>query len=200
MSVTIVRDCLGVNARLLYDRFGRMQPVVTYATAVPGLGITWTTAEESLFAEKVRLATRPGDHARQASQARGLDIERYDATIDDARPFAIDRVTFCQRHLIEADALLYASAGRDAQYGMPEVISRVPDLLKTGHVRLFVAWYWERGEPTSVEPLLEELHGQGVSADPSWIALWQYAAPGAGLPKDAFWDESAEFGSIAWSR
>lgn len=194
----IIRDCLGKRALDLADRFGHRDPVVAYATAsVPG--IVWTRNELSMFAEHVQLATRPGSWAEQAREARGLDVERFDARIADVHGFTHERLIFCEEHRMVPDALIYSFAAN-----MPAVVSQIEHNLRAGEARLFVAWWWERGEPgdgvAGLEPLIAELKRLGVIVDPDWVALWQYAAPGAGLPQDAFWDESKAYGRIDWAR
>jgi hypothetical protein len=191
----IVRDCLGYEAAHLRDMFGRSQRVVTYATATEA-GIVWSSSEEALFAEKVRLATRPGLYATQAKDARGLDIERFDATVADARPFCLERIEFCEIILdILPDALLYCAAST-----VPLLLPAVADFLQAGKATLDVAWWWDQGEPESIDPLIAELARLGAVVDPAWVTLWQFASPGNGLPEDAFWDEAVQNGTIAWSR
>lgn len=192
MSLTIAYDCIGANAAKLREQFPRAR-VCTYATATEP-GIVWTPAEEALFPEKIRIATRPGAHMEQARKARELDIETQDATDEDAVPFSLARLQVCRDMRIKPDGLLYRQAS-----GVPDLIPLILHLLESGFVKLHVAWWWEQGEPESVQPLLDELMRLGAEVDFRWIALWQYAAPGAGLPDDAYYDESVVLQRIDWA-
>lgn len=197
-SSPIIRDCLGERALDLRGEFGARQPVVAYGTAsVPG--IVWTRRELGMFAEHIQLATRPGSHTEQAREARGLDKERFDAAIADVYPFTLARIEFCNNQNMRGDVLIYSDAS-----DVPNIVDRIGTQLRRGEARLFPAWWWGQGEPgdgpAGLEPLVAELERLGVTVDPDWIALWQYAAPGAGLPADAFWDESKAYGRIDWAR
>jgi len=188
MSV-IMRDCIGLNARRVFGMFGPRSPVACY---VNGPNSVWTPQEEHLFGEKIRIAVYPG-MPEQARVARVLDAslsDRGDATPGDVPAFVHSRFTYGH-----SDATPYTD--------LDTLVHHVDTFLTAP--RLWLAWWWERGEPTSRAPLWEELVRLGLHEAQATAVIeltwaWQFAAPGAGLPSNAFWDESMVFGKLDWSR
>ena len=183
----IMADGIGADARAILDHFGPRQPVATY---INGLASVWTPQEESWFGLKIRIGVEPGQPA-QARFARVLDVsDNGDATPADIAPFCVVR-SMAGHH----DATPYTDLSTlaiDFDLFLPAP-------------RIWIAWYWNEGQPVSADPLFSQLAAEGFSAGAiqsirNRLWAWQYAAPGAGLPGEARWDLSAVFGTPDWSR
>ena len=132
----------------------------------------WSEHQFDRFKRHFKIAVKPGDPT-QARFARCLDIERFDATVADAAPFA--------RHRARAghsDCLFYCSLSV-----VPALVSSLraaeADTAGAGgqlQWGLWAAWWWQKPHaPTAHEVLaeLKNLSGVTLPADKLRGCQWQ---------------------------
>lgn len=134
----------------------------SHVMAYPNGRYAWPPAQLARFPWHVEIAVRAGQ-PEQATFARELDIELFDAGVADFRPFAGERhalghddaTAYCSLNLVPA--LVRSMAG-----------SRLP-------WRLHAAWWWGQDVPPTRDQVLRELLGVfGVSLPPNRLWACQF--------------------------
>ena len=143
----------------------------------------WPDHQFDRFKRHFKIAVKPGD-PRQARLARCLDIERFDATVSDAAPFA--------RHRAEAghdDCLFYCSLS---------VVPALVAALRAARSEFFsakrpvtwglwVAWWWQRPHPPTATEVLAELKTlSGVTLEPGKLRGCQWQ-PGTDIDRSVWY-------------
>jgi hypothetical protein len=153
----------------------------THVAAYADGHYTWLAAELRRFPAHIQIAVEPGQ-PWQASEARVLDVERFDATPADVLPF-INR----RHQLGHNDATIYCSLSV-----VPSVIAAIGR--STLPWRLWAAWWWRKDVPPSRDQVLLELFRlTGVALAPSrlWACQWRNGAD---------WDTSVLYGADDFTR
>ncbi|HXS63717.1 MAG TPA: hypothetical protein VN767_12775 [Streptosporangiaceae bacterium] len=133
----------------------------------------WSDHQFARFKRHFKIAVKPGDPS-QARLARCLDIERFDATVADAAPFALDRAKAGHD-----DCLFYCSLSV-----VPALVSALrsakaehPDAGKWG---LWAAWWWQKPHaPTAAEVSAELKRLSGVTLPAGKLRGCQWQPGGA---------------------
>jgi hypothetical protein len=134
----------------------------------------WPDHQFTRFKRHFKIAVHPGDPT-QARLARCLDIERFDATVSDAAPFARHRASAGH-----SDCLFYCS------------LSVVPALVSALHSTeaewgLWAAWWWQKPHaPTADEVLAELKRLSGVTLPPGKLRGCQWQ-PGSAIDRSVWY-------------
>ena len=165
--------------RMMYDSVNPAAiPGRTAAAYVNG-EFAWSRSEEARFGALVRISVMPG-MPEAAKAARVLDVERYDATVDDIEPFVKARQALGHR-----DATIYIGLNALLQFAEanPAIALNLVD-------RYWVAWWWGRPGFPRLDEVAAQLQDR-VPADRIWACQFQHTAD---------WDESVIYGRQDFSR
>jgi hypothetical protein len=148
----------------------------TAAMAYPNGDFAWAATQEARFHRLIRISVT-GDPA-MAARARGVDVERYDATPAEA-PGYID----ARRDAGHDDATVYCSRNT-----LPALFG----FLGTRRPRLIIAtldsYPWTPAELAAVIRA-----DYGLVLDPGWI--WGIQAYGAEVASGIWWDTTMVYGT-----
>jgi len=161
-------DGLNSDAAAIKKRFPNA-PVAYYVNG----HYTWSSQEIQMFGRHIAISVEP--HLPEAANgARCLDVERYDATPADVKPFLVERAKYAN------NGTIYTSAAN---------VRNVLDAAGNFDIpRWWIAWYWGRpGAPTAAQVQQAVRMNCGVSLPLSKIWACQYISR-------AEWDESAVYG------
>jgi len=143
---------------------GSIPTATTHVAAYATGRYVWPTEQLDRFERHIKIGVLSRSPS-QARIARVLDIERFDASVDDFPPFAEERLD-----LKHPDPTAYCS------------IDTIPALLLAIEAarlytwRLWVAWWWERPLPPTAAEVLAEIRAlTGIELPPRvlWACQWQ---------------------------
>jgi hypothetical protein len=132
----------------------------------------WSDHEFGRFKRHFKIAVKPGDSG-QARGARCLDIERFDATVADAAPFARERARAGHEDCLFYCSLSVVPALISALRSAENESADAKHQLTWG---LWAAWWWQKPHAPTAEEVLAELKAlSGVTLPASKLrgCQWQ---------------------------